>query len=155
MGISKVVYGNTALIDLTNDTVAAAKMLSGTTAHGANGEAITGNIVSKAAATYVPTTTDQTITANQYLSGVQTIKGDANLVSGNIISGVTIFGVVGTGESFTPLTSQEIWEAAEAGWGSTSPSYAAAIWTSVASGWNVSSTITEAQIDESVELGWR
>lgn len=136
MAINKVVYGNQMLIDLTNDTVAAAKMLSGTTAHGANGEAITGNIVSKAAATYVPTTTDQTITANQYLSGVQTIKGDANLVSGNIISGVSIFGVSGAAPVYTFMTEEEIW-------------------TAVTSGWGTNSVMTTAQIQSAVDNGWR
>ena len=116
MDISKVVYGDTTLIDLTSDTVAAAKMLSGTTAHGANGEVIIGNIASKAAATYVPTTTDQTITANQYLSGVQTIKGDANLIAGNIADDVTIFGVSGTLERASPMTAAQILAAVQAGW---------------------------------------
>lgn len=50
----------------------------------------------KAAATYTPSTSNQTIAASQYLSGAQTIKGDANLVAGNIKSGVSIFGVTGT-----------------------------------------------------------
>lgn len=40
--ISKVVYGNTTLIDLTSDTVEASKLLSGYTAHGRDGEAVTG-----------------------------------------------------------------------------------------------------------------
>lgn len=51
--------------------------------------------IKKAAATYTPTTTDQTIAAGQYLSGAQTIEGDANLVAGNIKHGVSIFGVSG------------------------------------------------------------
>ena len=42
MAISKVVYGGDTLIDLTEDTVVANKLLSGYTAHGADGEAITG-----------------------------------------------------------------------------------------------------------------
>lgn len=42
MGVSKVNYGNTTLIDLTSDTVAANKLMSGYTAHGADGEAIVG-----------------------------------------------------------------------------------------------------------------
>ena len=50
----------------------------------------------KAAATYTPTTSDQTIAANLYLTGAQTIKGDANLVAANIAEGVSIFGVTGT-----------------------------------------------------------
>lgn len=50
----------------------------------------------KMAATYTPTTTNQTIAANQWLDGAQTIKGDANLIPGNIKNGVSIFNVTGT-----------------------------------------------------------
>ena len=53
-------------------------------------------VTKQAAATYTPSTSNQTIAASQYLSGAQTIKGDANLVAGNIKSGVSIFGVTGT-----------------------------------------------------------
>lgn len=42
MAISKVIYGNDVLVDLTSDTVAADRMLAGFTAHGADGEQITG-----------------------------------------------------------------------------------------------------------------
>lgn len=42
MAVSKVVYGGNTLIDLTGDTVAADKLLSGYTAHDAAGNAITG-----------------------------------------------------------------------------------------------------------------
>ena len=42
MGVSKVVYGNNTLIDLTADTVTASTLLAGETAHGADGEIITG-----------------------------------------------------------------------------------------------------------------
>lgn len=155
MAISKVIYGNTTLIDLTSDTVASNKMLQGITAHDASGASISGSISSKAAQTYTPTTTDQTIASGQYLTGAQTIAGDANLLAANIVSGITIFGITGTGEAFTPLTTQEIWEAAEEGWGSVSPSYSAALWQAVAAGWSVSSTATDSQIAEAVALGWR
>ena len=40
--VSKVVFGNTVVIDLTADTVAAGTLLSGVTAHGRDGEIITG-----------------------------------------------------------------------------------------------------------------
>jgi hypothetical protein len=50
----------------------------------------------KAATTYMPATTNLTISAGTYLTGVQTISGDSNLVAGNIKSGVNIFGVTGT-----------------------------------------------------------
>lgn len=79
-------------------------MLDGVTAY-AGSTKITGTITSKSASTYTPTTSDQTIQANQYLSGAQTIKGDANLVASNIANGVQIFGV--TGSLTTPTISQD------------------------------------------------
>ena len=45
MGINKVQYGNTTLIDLTNDTVTADKLLQGYTAHDRSGALINGTIV--------------------------------------------------------------------------------------------------------------
>ena len=42
MAISKVIFGGETLIDLTADTVKADKVLKGYTAHGADGEKITG-----------------------------------------------------------------------------------------------------------------
>lgn len=44
MGVSKVNIGGTTKIDLTSDTVTAASLLSGTTAHGADGEPVTGTL---------------------------------------------------------------------------------------------------------------
>lgn len=61
-----------------------------------NGSLVTGSMTEKSAQTYTPTTSDQTINANQYLAGAQTIKGDANLVSANIVAGKTIFNVAGS-----------------------------------------------------------
>ncbi len=45
MAINKVIYGGNTLIDLTQDTVTASDMLSGVTAHSANGELIGGTII--------------------------------------------------------------------------------------------------------------
>ena len=42
MAISKVVYGAQTLIDLTADTITADKILTGYTAHGKDGEQISG-----------------------------------------------------------------------------------------------------------------
>lgn len=53
-------------------------------------------VTKKAAATYTPSTSDQTIASGQYLNGTQTIKGDSNLIAANIKSGVSIFGVAGS-----------------------------------------------------------
>lgn len=44
MAISKVVYGTKVLVDLTSDTVDAAHLAEGYTAHGANGDAISGSL---------------------------------------------------------------------------------------------------------------
>lgn len=47
MGNSKIVFNAKVLIDLTKDTVTAAKLLEGTTAHGKDGERVTGKILSR------------------------------------------------------------------------------------------------------------
>lgn len=107
MGTSKIIIDGVG-IDLTQDTVADDKLLSGIKAHDNNGDSITGTIPSKAAASYTPTTADQTITAGQYLSGAQTVKGDVNLVAGNIKSGASIFGVAGTHAGQKPEQSKTV-----------------------------------------------
>lgn len=63
MAISKVVYGGRVLMDLTADTVQADKLLKGITAHGADGEPITG------ACTFDSDTQDATAAAAEILSG--------------------------------------------------------------------------------------
>lgn len=47
MGNSKIVFNAKVLIDLTSDTVAAAKLLEGTTAHGKDGERVTGTMLDR------------------------------------------------------------------------------------------------------------
>lgn len=63
MGVSKVVYGSTTLIDLTADTVTASALSYGITAHGSDGEAITGTNTNDA------DTTDATAVISEILSG--------------------------------------------------------------------------------------
>lgn len=62
MAISKVVYGNQVLIDLTQDTVVEEKLLSGYTAHKADGTIITGTC------TYDADTSDATAQAAEILA---------------------------------------------------------------------------------------
>ena len=104
VNIPKVGGGTAKFMDTDDANAAATDMLSGKTAY-VNGTKITGQIPSKAAQTYTPTTSDQTIAAGQYLSGAQTVKGDANLLPVNIAQGVSIFGVQGSLSS--PVISQD------------------------------------------------
>ena len=117
--INGVTYGSVPEIDVPNDQGGttkffdvsdadldnAAKLRDGVIAYGAGGTKYTGSMSEKAAATYTPGTSDQTIAANQYLPGAQTIKGDANLLASNILKNVSIFGV--TGSLALPSISQD------------------------------------------------
>ena len=79
-------------------TVSAGYVSSGTAGTVSVSGSNTSQLTAKAAATYTPTTADQTIASGQYLTGAQTIKGDANLLAENIKKDVSIFSIVGTYE---------------------------------------------------------
>lgn len=83
--------GTSTFVDTSDATATASQMLNGATSY-VNGVLVTGNIASKAAASYMPSSADQTINAIQYLSGAQTIQAVtiANLTAANIASGVTV-----------------------------------------------------------------
>ena len=75
-------------------TVSAGYVSSGTAGNAS--VSLTASVTTKAATTYTPGTSNQTISSGTYLTGTQTISGDANLVAGNIVYGKTIFGVAGS-----------------------------------------------------------
>ena len=93
MGISKVIYGNTTLIDLTSDTVDASHLLSGYTAHGADGESVSGSC------TYDADTSDADATASSILTGssayVNGSKIDGSMPNRGAVTG-SISTVAGT-----------------------------------------------------------
>lgn len=89
MAISKVVYGNQTLIDLTSDTVQASDLASGKTAHGADGERIVGTN------DFDSNTTDATATAAEILSG-KSAYVNANKVTGSMPNRGAVAGVIST-----------------------------------------------------------
>lgn len=83
--------GSAKFFDASGANLTAADLRSGKKAVGANGE-VTGSMTEKAAASYNPSGTDQTINGNQYLAGAQVIKKVTlnNLLSQYIAQGVTV-----------------------------------------------------------------
>lgn len=96
--------GTAKFMDTSDANATGAQIRNGATAY-VNGTKVTGSMTEKTAQTYTPTTSDQTINANQYLAGAQTIKGDANLIPANIVAGKTIFDVAGS--ATLPSISQD------------------------------------------------
>lgn len=89
--IPKAGGGTAKFFDASGANITAADLRNGKKAIGAEGE-ITGNMTEKSAASYNPSTTDQTINAGQYLAGAQTIKKVtvSNLLAQYIAQGVTV-----------------------------------------------------------------
>lgn len=88
MAVSKVIYGGTTLIDLTTDTVVANKVLTGYTAHGADGEPITG------ICSYDSNTQDATAADSEILSGktayVKGSKKTGTMANNGAVTGTII-----------------------------------------------------------------
>ena len=74
MSINKVVYGGKTLIDLTGDTVTEDKLLSGITAHGKDGELVTG------VCTFDVDSNDATAAVAEILKGKTAYARDTKLV---------------------------------------------------------------------------
>ena len=87
--ISKIISGGKVLIDLTQDTVVAEKFLAGYTAHGANGELITGTC------TFDADTQDATVTASEILVG-KTAYAKGNKVTGEMVNNGAVAGTIST-----------------------------------------------------------
>ena len=85
--ISKVVYGNQTLIDLTSDTVTADKLLEGYTAHGADGENVVGTC------TYDADTSDATASEGEILANKTAYVNGAKVV-GTMTNRGSVSGII-------------------------------------------------------------
>lgn len=98
-GTSATVSTGTNTLTLSKTISVTPSVTAGYVASGTAGNSsvsLTASVTTKGAATFTPTTSNQTIASGTYLTGTQTISGDANLVGTNIKSGVSIFGVAGS-----------------------------------------------------------
>lgn len=89
MAVSKVIYGGETLIDLTADTITADKLQKGVTAHGADGEPITGTC------DYDVNTQDATATAAEILKG-KTAYNKGVKVTGTMPNNGAVSGTITT-----------------------------------------------------------
>ena len=87
MAISKVIYGDKTLLDLTGDTVVADKLLKGYTAHDKAGEPIVGSC------TYDSDTQDATVNEAEILSGKTGYARGAKL-TGSMPNNGAVSGVI-------------------------------------------------------------
>ena len=89
MGVSKVIYGGRTLIDLTSDTIVPDKLLKGYTAHGPDGEEITGSCEFDA------NTQDATATEAEILAG-KIAYNKGNKVTGTMKNNGAVSGKIST-----------------------------------------------------------
>lgn len=87
ISLARLLPDASAVNNLSGDYI-----LSGHSAYDNAGNLIVGTITSKTAATYYPSSSDQTISSGQYLGGAQTIKAvtTTNVSAANIKYGVTV-----------------------------------------------------------------
>lgn len=100
--------GDAVFWDIADATVdSAGKLRNGVIAYGADGTKYTGNMTEKAAAAYNPSSSDQSINANQYLKGAQTIRAvtTSNLNPAYIADGIVVkVGCSADDDSVTSVT---------------------------------------------------
>lgn len=89
MANNKIIFGNDVLIDLTSDTVDAAHLLSGKTAHDRSGAIITGSC------TYDADTTDATAVAGEILAS-KTVYVNGDKVTGEMPNRGSVTGTIST-----------------------------------------------------------
>lgn len=101
MAYNKIIYNGNTLLDLTEDTIIAAHVLSGDTFHGNDGESSSGSMTNRGAVTGTIATKTGAYTIQQGFhngSGTVAISAteQAKIIPTNIKHGVTVLGVLGT-----------------------------------------------------------
>lgn len=91
MGYNKIIYGGTTLIDLTGDTIKADKLLTGFTAHGADGEPVNGSC------TFDMDTSSMTAAASEILTG-KTAGVKGKTITGSMPNKGGVTGYISTKE---------------------------------------------------------
>lgn len=89
MAISKVIYGGNTLIDLTGDTITADKVLVGVTAHGKDGEPLTGTCE------FDVDSGDATVQVAEMLAG-KTAYARGTKLTGTMKNNGSVTGTIGT-----------------------------------------------------------
>lgn len=87
MGYSKVIFGGETLIDLTSDTITKDKLLTGFTAHGADGEKITGTCA------YDVDSSSATAAAAEVLAG-KTFAKNGQIITGTMKNNGAVSGTI-------------------------------------------------------------
>ena len=158
MAISKVILDSEVLIDLTDDTVATNNLAYGYTAHGADGNAVTGAIASKSSSDLTASGNTITAPAGFYASdATKTVaSGSATTPSTSITANPTISVNSSTGvisasvsasESVTPTVSEGYVSSGTAGTVSVSGSNTSQLTTKSAA------TITPGTTDQTITAG--
>lgn len=123
MAVNKVVYGTTVLVDLTEDTVNASDLAEGITAHGANGELVTGTIKEGNPTHSVGTPSYSSTTYAKLISIKATADEDAIIRSGSEFSatasasefGNATVNDVAKGKTFTSVNGLKLTGTMESG----------------------------------------
>lgn len=97
MGIAKVILNGSTLIDLTDDTVEASKLLSGYTATAADGVGVIGNIATKSSADVAVSGPTVSVASGYYSSDVSIVIDNATFQSRIDITGIPYVAVDNNG----------------------------------------------------------
>ena len=111
MNYNKILFGDTIIIDLTADTIETNKMLTGCTAHAANGDSITGTMPNNGAVNGSISTVSGSYTISEgYHNGKGSVSiagsEQAKIIPENIKQGITILGVAGNAQSSSQASTQ-------------------------------------------------